>query len=107
MFELLYLILNVLWAAMAIALVVAAGRIYQYREELPQTSAERKFPMLSIIIPARNEAANIGECLQCITHLDYPEGALEIIVVDLELALGAHVVLVAKVTEMDQHTTLA
>lgn len=37
---------------------------------------------VSVIIPARNEAANIGACLQAIAAGSYPPGLLEIIVVD-------------------------
>lgn len=37
---------------------------------------------LSVIIPARNEAANIGACLDALTTNDYPAGLREIIVVD-------------------------
>ncbi|RTL52638.1 MAG: glycosyltransferase [Sphingobacteriales bacterium] len=36
----------------------------------------------SIIIPARNEAANIGACLKSITAQNYPSHLIEIIVID-------------------------
>ncbi|MGC8751050.1 glycosyltransferase family 2 protein [Hydrotalea sp.] len=36
----------------------------------------------SIIIPARNEAANIGSCLQSITQQNYPQHLFEVIVID-------------------------
>jgi cellulose synthase/poly-beta-1,6-N-acetylglucosamine synthase-like glycosyltransferase len=42
----------------------------------------RDFPTVSVIIPARNEAANIGRCLTSLQKLDYPKEKLEIIVVD-------------------------
>lgn len=37
-------------------------------------------PLLSVIVPARNEAANIGRCVQSILQSGYP--ALEVIVID-------------------------
>lgn len=37
---------------------------------------------VSIIIPARNEAANIGACLQSILSQNYPNHLMEVIVVD-------------------------
>jgi glycosyltransferase involved in cell wall biosynthesis/multidrug transporter EmrE-like cation transporter len=82
MSDLLLLMLNVAWAALTLVFLTAAGRIYLHREELPALNPHIALPMLSIIIPARDEAANIGDCLQCITRLDYPEGALEVVVVD-------------------------
>lgn len=86
MFELLLLIFNLVWAALTLFFLAAIGKIYLQREQLPgpspRPSPGGELPKLSIIIPARDEAANIGECVQCITQLDYPEAALEIIVVD-------------------------
>jgi len=45
-----------------------------YTEPLPET------PLVSIMLPARNEERNIGACLESLARLDYP--ALEIIVVN-------------------------
>lgn len=39
-------------------------------------------PTVSVIIAARNEEGNIGECLTSITGLTYPQDKLEVIVVD-------------------------
>lgn len=51
--------------------------------------SEQKIPpdwqpaeMLTVIVPARNEAANIGACLRSILTGSYPANLLEIIVVD-------------------------
>lgn len=41
-----------------------------------------ELPMVSVIIPARNEVANIQACLQSVLSQDYPLGKMEIIVVD-------------------------
>ncbi|MBK8555410.1 MAG: glycosyltransferase [Lewinellaceae bacterium] len=37
---------------------------------------------ISVLIPARNEALNIGECLQSVLQNHYPDTLLEIIVID-------------------------
>jgi len=39
-------------------------------------------PFVSIVVPAREEARNIGECLRRLTAQDYPEDRLEVIVAD-------------------------
>lgn len=39
-------------------------------------------PLVSIIVPARNEEEHIGHCLQAIGNQDYPLSQLEVIVVD-------------------------
>jgi cellulose synthase/poly-beta-1,6-N-acetylglucosamine synthase-like glycosyltransferase len=39
-------------------------------------------PKVSVIITSRNNERTIGECLTSIVELDYPEGSLEIILVD-------------------------
>jgi len=43
---------------------------------------EGPFPTISVIVAARNEAANIGACLHSLALQDYPADRLEIIVVD-------------------------
>lgn len=76
------LALNCIWATLTLLFLISIGKIYLTREQLPKPISGAELPKLSIVIPARNEAANIGECLQCIMLLDYPKDALEIIVVD-------------------------
>lgn len=39
-------------------------------------------PLVSVIVAARNEEDNIGECLQSLVELDYPSDKLEFIVVN-------------------------
>ena len=41
-------------------------------------------PLVSVIIPMRNEAGHIGRCLESILGQDYPTSRLEVIVVDGE-----------------------
>jgi cellulose synthase/poly-beta-1,6-N-acetylglucosamine synthase-like glycosyltransferase len=45
-------------------------------------SFKTDFPIVSVIIAARNEEKNIGLCLDSITRLDYPTEKLEIIIVN-------------------------
>ncbi|MCX6351650.1 MAG: glycosyltransferase [Bacteroidetes bacterium] len=49
------------------------------KEEFDGENTQTKF---SIIIPARNEKANILNCLNSIKNLDYPKENFEVIVVD-------------------------
>ena len=37
---------------------------------------------LAVIVPARDEAANIGQCLQSLLGQDYPAERLRIVVID-------------------------
>jgi chlorobactene glucosyltransferase len=48
--------------------------------EIPESPSSRQFPLISVIIPARNEQRNIQTCLERILEQDYPN--YEIIVVD-------------------------
>lgn len=53
------------------------------REQLdPAKVTTTQWPTLSVIIPARNEEANIGKSLGAILGQDYPMDKLEVIVVD-------------------------
>jgi cellulose synthase/poly-beta-1,6-N-acetylglucosamine synthase-like glycosyltransferase len=44
--------------------------------------AETTLPKVSIIVASYNNQDTIGECLQSVLALDYPEGAFEVIVMD-------------------------
>jgi cellulose synthase/poly-beta-1,6-N-acetylglucosamine synthase-like glycosyltransferase len=43
-----------------------------------------QLPFISVIVPARNEAKNISNCIASLQRQQYPEGLFEIIVVDDE-----------------------
>ena len=47
-----------------------------------QTTQAHNYPIVSIIIPCRNEQAFIGGCLDSILENDFPKEQLEILVVD-------------------------
>jgi cellulose synthase/poly-beta-1,6-N-acetylglucosamine synthase-like glycosyltransferase len=72
-------------------LVLLYGILFQYYlrswKQLPVFEASNKKEdqatcFISVVIPARNEAANIAACLQSICKQDYPYNLFEIIVVD-------------------------
>ncbi|MDQ3690377.1 MAG: glycosyltransferase family 2 protein [Chloroflexota bacterium] len=55
-------------------------------------------PIVSLIVPVRNEERHIGRCLASVQAQEYPEGRLEVIVVDGESADGTRAV-AAKLAE--------
>ena len=59
--------------------------LYRYgwqRQEYFNVIQSRPSTQISIIIPARNEAANIGACINSILVQDYPKELYEVIVID-------------------------
>jgi cellulose synthase/poly-beta-1,6-N-acetylglucosamine synthase-like glycosyltransferase len=64
----------------ALMLLYRAGWAMQASFQLPKDY--EPVVSISIIIPARNEAANIGDCIKAILAQDYPAGLMEVIVVD-------------------------
>lgn len=58
-----------------------AERTYQAMPRLDRQAADGPLPMLSMIVPARNEAHNLVHLLPSLQQLQYP-GPVEIIVVD-------------------------
>jgi chlorobactene glucosyltransferase len=73
-----------LLAVVSVLLGVIAWRAHTFlaafERVLPVAGTCSLAPLVSVIIPVRNEAANIARCLQSVFRQDYP--ALEIIVVD-------------------------
>ncbi len=49
-------------------------------EPVPSTTLREKVPLISVCIPARNEARNIGRCVGAVLAQDYPN--FEVIVLD-------------------------
>jgi len=47
---------------------------------LPATDPSGPNPLVSVVVPARNEAANVGRCLRSVLDQDYP--ALEFVAID-------------------------
>ena len=73
------------WILLALASVYA-GRVAFFlvgveRERRRRLNIEF-FPSVSVIIPARNELANLERCLRSVSRVEYPSERLEIIVID-------------------------
>lgn len=65
-----------------VLLIVVYERAWQ---NIPESDAPENFQpetLLTVLVPARNEAENIGECLDSILACDFPHTLLEIIVLD-------------------------
>lgn len=80
------LIVSVVWATMVFWLI---ARAFGQRGALPVLQAvpasdTTPWPRLTVVVPARDEAANIGRCLESLTAQFYPADRLVIIVVDDE-----------------------
>ena len=78
------LVCSSLWLAIVIWLIL---RAIGQRGLLPRLSATaaplaNAAPYLTVIIPARDEAANIGRCLHSLLAQDYPADRLKVLVID-------------------------
>jgi chlorobactene glucosyltransferase len=86
--DLVLLIIILYWSANTMLFLLATGKVYFSRKEIPHlTPAEpaqngEEHPLLSIIIPARNEEHNIANCLDGLVNANYPADRLQIIVVN-------------------------
>jgi chlorobactene glucosyltransferase len=72
------------WLQLAIAVVVLIITIRNLRKtrHLPHIEyyADKELPTLSVLIPARNETADLEDCLRSVLASDYPK--LEVLVLD-------------------------
>lgn len=78
------LVLSTIWAA-AVAVLIA--RAIRQRELFPPvcvdlSPASSSMPALLVIVPARNEAANIAPCIDGLSRQTYPRSRLEVRIVD-------------------------
>jgi chlorobactene glucosyltransferase len=77
------LILSLLWFALVVWLI---GRAFRQRHALcqllPRPHSANEAPKVAVIVPARNESANIGPCIDSLVRQDYPAERLHVIVVD-------------------------
>lgn len=75
MFELIFLAAVSLYFIQVIIFIVGAQKKY------PKVD-ENNLPNITVIVAARNEEENIGNCIASLTGLEYPENKMEIIIVD-------------------------
>ena len=76
------LILSAAWLALVIWLI---SRAFRQRNVLPALAAAAPVadaPAVAIVVPARNESANIGACVRALLAQDYPPGRLRVNVAD-------------------------
>jgi cellulose synthase/poly-beta-1,6-N-acetylglucosamine synthase-like glycosyltransferase len=76
-------ILTIMYAVILMAYRYWFGkmRVFQFNQ-IEQVRPEQSNTQFTVIIPARNEAANIKACVDSILNQDYPTDAFEIIVID-------------------------
>jgi chlorobactene glucosyltransferase len=78
------LLVSFVWLAIVVWLIM---RAINQRGLLPAIEpvslpARTAAPRVAVIVPARDEAANIGRCLQSLLAQDYPAECMKVIVVD-------------------------
>ncbi|MEJ2031717.1 MAG: glycosyltransferase [Deltaproteobacteria bacterium] len=70
------------WFLLIASLLLRAVRQLSAFQSVPRALSSGEQPSVSVIVPARNEEANIVACLRGLLGQDYPFKYLEIIVVD-------------------------
>ena len=80
------LVLSSLWLVLVIWLIARAVRQRRVLAQVPVSMGKpgRAAPKVVVIVPARNEAANIRTCVASLCAQEYPADRLTIIVVDDE-----------------------
>ena len=68
--------------AAAYALRLAGWAVGLRRIAARPAMPEACLPTVTVVVPARNEAATVGACVDSVLAQDYPEGRLDLIVVD-------------------------
>jgi chlorobactene glucosyltransferase len=101
------LLLSGLWLALVIWLIGRAVRQRAVLAGVPERArqAQRGLPKVAIIVPARDEAANIGPCIESVCAQHYPADRLALIVVDDDSSDDTAGI-VAAIAERDRRITL-
>jgi len=78
------LLLSSLWLALVVWLIARAVRQRNVLAQVPVSTGDPggAAPKVAVVVPARNEAANIGPCLESLSAQQYPPDRLALIVVD-------------------------
>lgn len=78
------LLLSVINLLLVARFLITLGIRYGTREQIPAKppAADDPAPMMSVIVPARNEEENIGDCVASLLDQTYPDDRYEVIVVD-------------------------
>jgi chlorobactene glucosyltransferase len=76
--------LSILWLALVTWLIARAVRQRNALAAVAVSTRDRggSAPLVAVIVPARDEAANIGPCVESLSAQDYPPDRLALIVVD-------------------------
>lgn len=78
-----WIVLSAVWFALATIEFILLKSRYDSLEDLaPQRRSSIGLPSLAVILPVRNEAENIGECLHSLMAQTYSSEKLQVIVVD-------------------------
>jgi chlorobactene glucosyltransferase len=101
------LLLSSLWLALAIGLIARAVRERRVLADVPRARSEAsgELPKVAVIVPARDEAANIAPCIKSLTAQRYPPERLALIVVDDDSSDDTAGI-VAALAERDERITL-
>jgi chlorobactene glucosyltransferase len=75
------LVLSCAWLALVVLLLVRAFYQRELLRPLPR-GAPRAVPTVIVIVPARNEEINIGDCLRGLLKQDYPASRFKLLLVN-------------------------
>ena len=79
----LILTLTLLFLVLLIGYTLLLNQYHRALQEMkPQPANSDTIPLVSVIIPARNEAQNIANCLKALFEQDFPSSCVEILVID-------------------------
>ncbi|NMS91949.1 glycosyltransferase family 2 protein [Clostridioides difficile] len=72
-----------IWSLLLINIILAmGGYIFYFKNFNKKVKKIDKYPMVSILVPAHNEAKVIGKTVESLLLLDYPKDKMELIVIN-------------------------
>ncbi|HVS78617.1 MAG TPA: glycosyltransferase [Steroidobacteraceae bacterium] len=102
------LLLSSSWLALAAWLIARAVRQRKVLAGVPVSARNvtgQRTPKVAVIVPARNEAANIAPCVESLSAQQYPSDCLALIVVDDE-STDETAAIVSSLAQRDERVTL-